>query len=150
MKTWLKWIGSILLGLIVLVFIAMMELQDLAKPEQVAAEAAVKVEQDAQRKRENEEREKARLEREKEREAERVAAEERRVTMAEYNAIKTGMTWDEVVEIVGQPTEELSRNAIAGVETAMYHWVNEGFFAGNMNVMFQNGRVVQKAQFGLK
>jgi hypothetical protein len=70
------------------------------------------------------------------------------VTMAEFNEIETGMTWEEVVAIAGQPTEELSRNKIADIETVMYQWTNP--FGPNMNVMFQNGKVVQKAQFGLK
>ena len=79
----------------------------------------------------------------------------RRVTMAMYQQVQRGMTYAEVVEILGQPTQELSRNRIEGVpgvmptiETVMYSWENPD--ASNMNVIFQNARLVQKAQFGLR
>jgi hypothetical protein len=68
-------------------------------------------------------------------------------TAANYARLQNGMTFDEVVAIVGQPTEELSRNQIGDLETVMYQWT-AGF--ANMNAMFQGGRMIQKAQFGLK
>jgi hypothetical protein len=71
------------------------------------------------------------------------------VTMAKYQQLRTGMTYDEAVAVLGGPGEEMSSNEIAGIRTAMYMWRGESMGA-NMNAMFQNGRLIQKAQFGLK
>ncbi len=70
------------------------------------------------------------------------------VTLAEYNAIQDGMTYEQTARIIGASGEELSRSEIAGFTTVMYSWSNRG--GSNMNAMFQNGRLVSKAQFGLK
>jgi Domain of Unknown Function with PDB structure (DUF3862) len=69
------------------------------------------------------------------------------VTKYEYNKIVEGMSYSEVVEIIGASGEELSRSDLAGTSTAMYSWVNSG--GSNMNAMFQNGKLVSKAQLGL-
>ena len=71
------------------------------------------------------------------------------VTMANYNRLKTGMTYAQVVQILGKEGTELSRNEMAGYETVMYQWEGDSW-GSNMNAMFQNGKLIQKAQFGLK
>jgi hypothetical protein len=70
------------------------------------------------------------------------------VTMSNYNRIQTGMTYARVCQILGKGGTELSRNKIAGYETVMYQWEGDGL--ANMNAIFQNDKLVQKAQFGLK
>lgn len=77
------------------------------------------------------------------------------VTFDEYERIEVGMSYKQVVEIIGSDGEELSRNKIEGVpgvmesvETVMYQWMNKN--GANMNVMFQNNKLIQKAQYGLK
>jgi hypothetical protein len=70
------------------------------------------------------------------------------VTKSEYDALQTGMSYEQAVRIIGQTGEELSRNDLAGFTTVMYQWQNAD--GSNMNAMFQNGGMVQKAQFGLK
>jgi hypothetical protein len=57
------------------------------------------------------------------------------------------MTYPQVVEILGSSGKELSRSEIAGHTTVMYSWQKRG--GANMNAMFQNGRLVTKALFGL-
>ena len=74
---------------------------------------------------------------------------DRTVTAAEYARLATGMTYRQAVEIIGFEGEELSRSEIAGITTVLYQWMNPGFSGANMNAMFQDGRLVQKAQFGL-
>ena len=69
------------------------------------------------------------------------------VTSAEYTQLTTGMSYRQAVAIIGFPGEELSRVEIAGITTVMYQWMNPT--GANMNAMFQNDRMVQKAQFGL-
>lgn len=69
------------------------------------------------------------------------------ITMEKYKQLQSGMSYQQVITILGKEGEELSRNDMAGYTTVMYQW-SEGF--GNMNAMFQNNHLVQKAQFGLK
>ena len=77
------------------------------------------------------------------------------VTMAEYRQIRNGMSYQQVVQVIGQTGEEVSRNHMDGVpglmnsiETVMYQWVNPG--GSNMNALFQNNKLVQKTQFDLR
>jgi hypothetical protein len=72
------------------------------------------------------------------------------VTMVNYQRLQTGMTYEEVVAILGSPGQELSSNEIAGIRTVMYMWSGGSFTGANMNAMFQNDGMVQKAQFGLR
>jgi len=58
------------------------------------------------------------------------------------------MTYLNVMLIIGDPGEEISRSDIAGYTTIMYSWVNSN--GSKMNAMFQNNSLVSKAQFGLR
>jgi hypothetical protein len=69
------------------------------------------------------------------------------ITLDKFNSIKTGMSYREVTNILGKEGTLMSENSIAGISTAMYQWSN-GF--SNMNAIFQNDKLIQKAQFGLK
>lgn len=69
------------------------------------------------------------------------------LTLEKFNNLKDGITYKQAVNILGKEGELLSDSSIAGYKTSMYQW-SEGF--SNMNAMFQNGKLVQKAQFGLK
>ena len=69
------------------------------------------------------------------------------VTKAEYDQIREGMSYSEVRRIIGAPGEEQSRSDLAGISTVMYAWMNAN--GSNMNAMFQNDKLVTKAQFGL-
>lgn len=68
-------------------------------------------------------------------------------TRAEYSQLREGMTYEEAVRIIGARGDELSRSDLAGITTVMYSWVNDN--GSNMNAMFQNNKLVTKAQFGL-
>lgn len=70
------------------------------------------------------------------------------VTLAEYEQIKEGMTYAQVTSLIGAPGQEMSRSDLAGYTTVMYSWSNHN--GSNMNAMFQNGGLVNKAQFGLR
>jgi len=69
------------------------------------------------------------------------------ITKAKYDQISAGMSYDQVREVLGESGEEMSRSEIANISTVMYIWKNPG--GSNMNAMFQNDSLVQKAQFGL-
>ncbi len=69
--------------------------------------------------------------------------------MENYNKLQTGMTYEQVVSILGEEGKEMSSNDIAGYRNVMQMWKAGGFTVGNMNTMFQNGALIQKAQFEL-
>ena len=70
------------------------------------------------------------------------------VSMSQFNSIHEGMTYDEVVSILGSNGEVVSSSEVGGVKTVMYQWKGNSLGA-NMNAMFQNDKMVTKAQFGL-
>lgn len=76
-------------------------------------------------------------------------ASECRVTKAQYDALSDGMTYSEAVRVLGCEGEEMSSSSLGNIKTVMLMWEGRGLGA-NMNAMFQNDRLVTKAQFGLK
>lgn len=69
------------------------------------------------------------------------------VTRAEYDRLRDGISYSEAVSIIGTSGDELSRSDLAGISTVMYSWANAN--GSNMNAMFQDGKLITKAQFGL-
>lgn len=63
-----------------------------------------------------------------------------RVTRAQYEHIREGMTYQEVVEVLGAEGREVTSSEMAGITTVMYEWSNGD--ASSMNAMFQNGQLV--------
>lgn len=75
------------------------------------------------------------------------------ITLAEFESIKTGMNYEEVVEIIGGEGELLSEvdmNMGSEYVSKMYIWEGSGSLGANANITFQGGKVTMKAQFGLK
>jgi len=70
------------------------------------------------------------------------------ITKAEFAALRDGMSRAQAGGIVGSPGEVISESAMAGVRTVMVQWEGDSF-GGNANAMFQNDRLISKAQFGL-
>jgi hypothetical protein len=73
---------------------------------------------------------------------------EKPVTLSEFTRVSTGMSYVEVEKIIGFLGTEQSRSELAGITTVMYSWKNDD--GSNMNAMFQDGKLVTKAQFGLQ
>ena len=73
-----------------------------------------------------------------------------KLNLEKFNKIETGMTYNQVVEIIGEEGTVLSETEIANIKTIIYSWYGEGSIGANANVTFQNGKVTAKAQFGLK
>lgn len=71
-------------------------------------------------------------------------------TASEFNTISTGMSVEQVERVIGCPGAVLSESKIADFHTVMLMWSGRGMMGANMNVMFQNGRVAMKSQFGLQ
>lgn len=81
------------------------------------------------------------------------AVNDTKITLEEFNSIETGMTYEQVVEIIGGEGTVLSESDITGnpqYKTTIYTWDGSGTLGANANVTFQGGKVVSKAQFGLK
>lgn len=76
-----------------------------------------------------------------------------KITLEEFNRIETGMTYEQVTDIIGGEGTVLSEADITGnpeYKTTIYTWEGSGSLGANANVTFQGGKVVSKAQFGLK
>lgn len=71
------------------------------------------------------------------------------ITLSEYNQIHPGMTYAEVQEIVGSSGTLLSESQVGEYHTFMVMWYEDNHSGANANVMFQNGVVISKAQYGL-
>ena len=75
------------------------------------------------------------------------------ISLDEFNKIENGMSYSEVCDIVGgEGTLSSSSDIGLGAEykTDLYQWSGDGSIGANANVMFQNNKVISKAQVGLK
>lgn len=74
------------------------------------------------------------------------------ISMAEFEQIKSGMTYEEVVKIIGGEGEVQSEVGAEGDEfyTVAYAFKGEKGFGSNAILMFQGGKLDTKAQAGLK
>ena len=73
-----------------------------------------------------------------------------KISKAEFEALETGITYEEAVAIIGGEGELSSQVDVAGYDTKMYTWKGEGSIGANANATFQNNSLTSKAQFGLK
>lgn len=73
-----------------------------------------------------------------------------RITLAEYNSISTDMTYEEICKTIGSYGTELSSVDMGGYKTVVIMWEGIGMTGANANFTFQNGKLLAKAQFGLK
>lgn len=74
------------------------------------------------------------------------------MTKAEFEQLKNGMSYDEVVAIVGGPGELISEGGSQGdaVHVELYMWEGEGGIGANANIAFVGGKLHTKTQMGLK
>lgn len=74
-----------------------------------------------------------------------------KVTLEKFNAISAGMSYKEVVDVIGFEGDLNSQVDLQmgdAYKTEIYTWANPT--GSNMNATFQGGVVVSKAQVGLK
>ena len=73
-----------------------------------------------------------------------------KVDLAQYQSLSSGMTYSRVTAVLGCEGSELSRVEMGGFKTVVYMWQGNSSAGANMNVMFQNGKLISRAQFGLQ
>lgn len=69
-------------------------------------------------------------------------------TMDKYNQVQTGMSYDQVKEIMGGDGELESDTDVSGSKSQLYLWNGESV-GSNASITFTDGAVSSKAQFGL-
>lgn len=79
-----------------------------------------------------------------------VASDPTRITKAEYDAIKTDMTYDEVKAVIGGEGKQSSTSSVEDSEIIIYAWLGNGDSGSNATVSFIDGKVSSKFQIGLK
>lgn len=72
------------------------------------------------------------------------------ITLNEFYEIETGMTYQEVVQIIGCDGELSSESSLLDSTYQIYTWKGNGTIGANANVSFTDGRVTSKAQAGLE
>ena len=72
------------------------------------------------------------------------------ITLDEFNTIQNGMSYEEVVEIIGSEGEASSTATVGDITTSIYMWKGKGSIGANANVTFIDNKVSAKAQFGLE
>nr|WP_197714766.1 hypothetical protein [Maliibacterium massiliense] len=80
------------------------------------------------------------------------AANAATITLAEFNQLQNGMTYEQACAIIGGEGNLLAESGTPGTaaHTVMYTWSGEGGIGANANAMFQGGKLMSKAQLGLK
>lgn len=73
-----------------------------------------------------------------------------KITLDEYNKIEMGMTHQQVKNIVGGAGKITAQSEVAGISSVVVEFEGSGDMGANANVTFQDGRVVAKAQYGLR
>ncbi|MBD8520553.1 DUF3862 domain-containing protein [Lysinibacillus fusiformis] len=80
-----------------------------------------------------------------------AAKVEGKLTEEKFKQIKDGMTYEEVVKIVGAEGNIMSETGSAGEphHTVMYEFETDGVMSSS-TMMFQGGKLINKAQFGVE
>ena len=72
------------------------------------------------------------------------------VSLAQYKRLENGMSYATVVSVLGCEGTEIVSTGSGKFKTAMYMWDGNGSLGASMNIMLQNGKLMMRAQFGLK
>lgn len=71
------------------------------------------------------------------------------ITLEEFNKIETGMTYDQVKEIIGSEGTVNSDTSYGGQRMIIYSWYGSDEIS-NANFNFENDSLINKTQIGLK
>lgn len=73
-----------------------------------------------------------------------------RVTLGQFEQLRDGMLLEEAEYHLGCKGVLISSSSFQGTQIVMIQWDGYGMLGANMNAMFENRRLVMKAQMGLK
>lgn len=78
-----------------------------------------------------------------------------KITKEAFGKLVTGMSYEEVTEIIGFEGELITESGSPGgtgldIHTVMYMYEGKGSLGANANLMFQDNKLLTKAQVGLK
>lgn len=71
------------------------------------------------------------------------------ITLEEFEKIETGMSYNDIVDIVGCEPKVLSESEIMGIKSTMYMYYGKDHIS-NANITVQDGKVKSKSQLGLR
>ena len=71
------------------------------------------------------------------------------ISLEQYNSIETGMSYDDVVGLLGGEGTLLSDTNISNSTSQIYQWSGSSL-GSNATITFSDGKVMSKAQFGLE
>ncbi|MBP0018974.1 MAG: hypothetical protein J7647_15675 [Cyanobacteria bacterium SBLK] len=80
---------------------------------------------------------------------EKIQEAQKSLTMADYDAIPNGISLEEAQALLGSNGKEMSSSEVAGIKTEIHIWENNPP-TSNITLTFQDGKLANKAQFGLK
>lgn len=75
--------------------------------------------------------------------------QEEKVTMEKFDAIEVGMTYQEVVNIIGEEGTLSTESSYESQSMQIYYWYASNGMS-NATISFMNGKVNAKSQIGLK
>lgn len=77
-----------------------------------------------------------------------IVQEQAKVTLEKFNKIETGMTYQQVVDIIGEEGTISTESSYGSQNMKVYYWYAANNIA-NATVSFMNGKVTAKSQVGL-
>ena len=72
------------------------------------------------------------------------------ITLEKYNRCKTGMSYEEIVKIIGVDGEPLAETEIMGINSSAYTWYANDITGANATMYFTDNKLTSKAQIGLE
>lgn len=70
------------------------------------------------------------------------------VSAAQFSEVKNGMTYEQVVKIMGGEGYITSESSLMGITMTIYQWAGNGLMSAAI-ITFQNGKVTSMSQYGL-
>ena len=77
-----------------------------------------------------------------------IVQEQTKVTLEKFNKIETGMTYQQVVNIIGEEGTLSTESSYGNQSMKVYYWYASNKIA-NATVSFMNDKVTAKSQVGL-
>lgn len=78
-----------------------------------------------------------------------IVQNQEKMTLEKFNKIETGMTYQEVVDIIGEEGTLSTESSYGNQTMQIYYWYASNGIS-NATVSFQNGKVTAKSQIGLE